>query len=512
MSDAARLAAPRQTSSPSTAASAAALIGILILAAIVRLGQLSAQSLSMDEVKDLELARAGAVSLQISEDRFPPLYHLLLGAWLKVIPGDATGRGFSTLCGVLTVGAVGGLGRVLGGRAAGLWAAGLAAVAPFMTWYSVEARAYSLYLLLASVALWQFAAAMRDNRWSHWAWFAAASIAGAYTHYYFGLLIALSGLASLATRPRGAELRRGLATFAAIAATTAPSLWLLKNDLDQPWGYARDSEFSPWALGYTYFSYLSGYTLGPSLRALHANSNSAAVVAAAPWAAALGGAALLLVVLGLAATPADRRARRAVWLVLFTLAPAVTIGLVSNWASFGYNTRHAVWACLPLLAVMAVGIAHGRPVWLKASAALLLAGAFAFAHWNRLTNPNHANEDARAAAEFIAAEPPAPVFVLSGYMTSPLAAYLPQDWPLAALPEAKSGADAPARAEELICARATPGRTFWLAYTREFHGDPQGVMFAVLEEEFALQRAGQFAGIRLYRGTLTASRERTLGQ
>jgi hypothetical protein len=512
MSDAAKLDASTQTPALTAAAGGAALVAILILAAIVRLTQLNAQSLSMDEVKDLQLARAGVANLQTSEDRFPPLYHLLLGAWLKVVPADATGRGFSALCGVLTVAAVGGLGSVLGGRAAGLWAAGLTAVAPFMTWYSVEARAYSLYLLLASVSLWQFAAAMRDNRWSHWAWFAAASIAGAYTHYYFGLLIALSGLAFLVTRPRGSELRRGLATFVVIAVATAPSLWLLKHDLDQPWGYARDSEFSPWALAYTYFSYLSGYTLGPSLRTLHASPSGAAVVAAAPWAAALAGAALVLVALGLAATPADRRGREAVWLALFSLAPAAIIGLVSDWANFGYNARHAVWACLPLLAVMSVGIANGRPVWVSASAALLLAGAFGAAHWNRLTNPNHANEDARAAAEFIAAEPQRPVFVISGYMTGPLAAYLPQDWPLAALPESKSGKDSPARAAELIRARATPGRTFWLAYTREFHGDPQGVMFAALEEEFALQRAGQFAGIRLYRGTLPASRERTLGQ
>ena len=59
MSDAAPLAAPSQPRSPASATGGAVFIGILILAAVVRLAQLNAQSLSMDEVKDLELARAG---------------------------------------------------------------------------------------------------------------------------------------------------------------------------------------------------------------------------------------------------------------------------------------------------------------------------------------------------------------------------------------------------------------------------------------------------------------------
>ena len=478
-----------------------AFVAVLALAAVVRLLQLNAQSLTSDEVKDLSMARGGVVQLQSSEDRFPPLYHVLLGAWLKLVPWDSTGRGFSALCGVLTVAAMAGLGSQLGGRRTGLWAAGLTAVAPLAVWYSVESRAYALYMLLATVSLWQFAAAMRDDRPRQWAGFAAASIAGAYTHYYFGLLIALAGLTWLAGRRRGAPLRHGLATFVVIAIATAPSLWLLKHDLDQPWGYARTSRASLPGLGYTYFSYLSGYTLGPSLRELHTLSPRDAAVAAAPWIAILGAAAGVLVGMTLRHAESSESRLRAASLVVFCLAPAAVIAAVSHFAGFGYNVRHAAWAFAPLAALMALGAAHGRPRWLAWCAVAVVATAFAVAHANRHTTAAHSNEDVRGVARTLVAESPIlPTFVVSGYMSKPLAAYLPADWPSYSLPDVAIEGDATQLAIAEIRNRCKTGQNFWLAYTREFHGDPHGELLAALRAEFDLKPTADFAGVRLYRG------------
>lgn len=475
---------------------------ILVVAAALRLGQLDAQSLSMDEVKDLAMARGGFVALQDSSDRFPPLYHVLLRQWLKVIPWDETGRGFSALCGLLTVVAGGGLARVGGGDRAGLWAMALMAVAPFAAWYSVEARAYSLYLMLAAGSLWQFAAAMTTNRWPHWLCFAAASIAGAYTHYYFGLLIAVAGLAFLALRPDRATLIRGLSTFSIVALATAPSLWLLKQDLDHPWGYAKNSSFTLPALGYTYFSYLSGYTLGPSLRDLHTLPAREAAVTVAPWLALLGVATVALCGQALWSETPGRRWRAVLLFTIFCLGPAAICGAASQVAGFGYNARHALWACLPLVAALAVGLAHGRPRWLTAAAAALLLVAFTAAHVNRLTSPSHRNEDGRAVANYIAGKAQQPLLVLSGYMLPPISAYLPHSWPTTPLLETADGAGAAAKTIAEVRRQAAPSREFWLAYTREFHGDPTGKLLAALQDAFDLQPEAEFAGIRLYRGTI----------
>jgi hypothetical protein len=477
------------------------LVGVLAVAAIIRLAQLNAQSLTMDEVKDLAMARGSYAELQASEDRFPPLYHTLLHGWLMVVHWDETGRGFSALCGVLTVVAIAGLARTLAGPAAGLWAAGLAAAAPFEVWYSVEARAYGLYLLLGAAALWQFAVAIKDNRPAHWAAFAAACIAGAYTHYYFGLLIALTGLTFLGSKPKQKTLLRGLTTYAIIAAATAPSLWMLRGDLDQPWGYARTSAFTMPGLAYTYFSYLSGYTLGPSLRDLHTMSAREAAMSAAPWVALLGAATTVLLVLAITSFPPDKRKRRLAWLAIFCLAPPAIIGLVSDFGGFGYNTRHVVWASAPLVAVLAAGIANAKPRWLAGVAASMLAVAFAFAHYNRLASNSHRNEDARAVAKFVKEQDPkAPVFVLSGYMSVPLKAYLPAEASVVALPSADSSEDAVQQAVESVRQHTPQGRSFWLAYSRPFHGDPQGTLFAALDSAYELHGIVEFAGFHIYSG------------
>jgi 4-amino-4-deoxy-L-arabinose transferase-like glycosyltransferase len=491
--------------SEATAAPRSPLIAIaliLLVATVLRLGQLNAQSLSMDEARDLEIARGGVASLGASENRFPPLYHVLLSTWLKVVPWDATGRGLSALLGVLTVLAMGGLGRELGGSAAGLWAALLAAVSPFLVWYSLEARAYALYLLVAAVALWQFAAAMKDDASRHWIAFAIACIAGAYTHYYFGLLIALAGLMILVSARLRPSPVLGLCTFGVIAAGTLPSLWLLKNDLDQPWGYARNSEFSLAALGYTYFSYLSGYTLGPSLRELHTVSGGEAAMRAAPWLAAIGASMAILIWQALANASARLRRRYAGCLVVFCIAPAAIIGIVSELAAFGYNVRHAQWAVFPLIVALAMGAAYGRPRWLSVSAVAVLLACFAAALAYRLVDENHRVEDARAVAAYITAhDRQAPTFVLSGYMRLPLAAYMGGDQEPIALPDAGDGENADRRAVDRVRQSASTGQRFWLAYTREFHGDPQGVQLAALENAFELKHVAAFAGFRLFQGT-----------
>lgn len=483
---------------------------ILLAAAVLRLALVNAQSLSMDEVKDLRTARGGFTEILNAEDRFPPLYHSLLSVWLRLCGWDETGHVFSVLCGVLTVWVAGRLGRCVGGRTTGLAAAAVFAVSPFTIWYATESRVYGLYFLLAAAALWQYWLAVWEDRRGGWIGFAAASVLGIYTHYYFGLLTALAGVVFLARRPAWPQLRAGLLAFAAIGVLSLPALWCLEQDLDQPWGFARTSNFTLAGLGYTFFSFFSGYSLGPSLRELHTISAREAAARAAIWLPMLAVPVAVLLVQGVWALKGRRRRMVIVWLATFGLAPTLIVGLVSRFATFGYNVRHVLWSCIVLLIVMAVGMAKGRPRGLATLATALVFVSFLAALYHRTYSDAYRNEDSRAVAAYLQADQdgPAAVFVLSGYMIAPLEYYLPASWPVFPLPDATPDGLALEKAIALIQKQVSRSGKFWLAYSRAFHGDPQGDLFQGLSETFDLQLAAKFAGYRLYRATLRDAKSR----
>lgn len=460
----------------------------------------------MDEVKDLATAHGGWSSISGAENRFPPLYHLLLNGWLALVPNDSSGRLFSVLCGLATVWIIGRLGATIGGPLAGLWAAALAAVAPYTLWYSLETRPYTLYVLIGSLAIWQWTRAIRTNQKVSWAVFGAAAVAGCFTHYYFALLVLISAIAVVAARPSNRTLMNAAITYACVGVACTPIVFMLNSDLDQPWGFARLSKFGVGGWLYTYFSLLSGYTLGPSASALHSLSPREAAIAAAPWGAVLGIATAILLAMALASVTPNDRLRCGAWFVAFCFLPPIAIGAISRASGFGFSPRHVAWIVAPLFASLGMGIANARPLWLGRIATAILAVGFAQAAMNRLNVSDFRNEDARDAANFIVAEEggnPRPVFALSGYMRDPLQFYLPANWSVYWLSDAAEGKSADEtikQAAEQIRAETRSGDRFWVAYSRSFHGDPEGAILAGLRREFDLFEIARCPGIVLYRG------------
>lgn len=101
----------------------------------------------------------------------PPLLPLL-GALLAKLPGDwiAWARLTAALLGTLLVFALHELGRILGGRRTGLWAAGLFAVYPYALFYSARWSTETLYALclvsaVTSLARWRAGDGVRHAGW-----------------------------------------------------------------------------------------------------------------------------------------------------------------------------------------------------------------------------------------------------------------------------------------------------------------------------------------------------------
>ena len=476
------------------------LTGVLLLGLSLRAWGVADQSLSMDEFAELDTA-AQPVAVIVGEvDGFPPLYQLILRGW-TALWGDEGGRWLSVLFGVSTIPIVWLLGRRLGGVATGLWSAFLLATSPFHIWYSQEARSYVLYILLAAATMWLLLRALETDRIEDWGLYAAVSVAGMYVHYYFVLILLIGAIVILWRRRGLGALRRPVAAHVAIGFLAIPLLWILDHDLVFQTGFPDQTSFGIGAWGYTYVSLITGYSLGPSLRELHAMNLREALVAFAPWLLVLVPMLAVLARAGARALP--RPALGA--LALFLLVSVPLIGLIGIVAGVGYNVRYVAWTIIPFLLWLGAGATRWRSWPVGATLAALICLS-ALAIWNRHHLDRYRNEDIRAATTFIAARSGerVPVFTLAGYMWKTAGYYLGRDYAVYPLPDASGDSLRVTRAIGLIRALTPAGSPYWLVYSRAFHGDPNGAVKDALEDRHGLEPAARFSGAVLYRGVVPA--------
>ncbi len=131
----------------------------------------------------------------------PFLYYVLAWPWAGLAGfGEIGVRSFSALVGAAIVPVAYGAGVALVSRRVGVIAAALVSVHPFLVWYAQEARAYSLFALLAACTVLFFGRALRGgDGWDLLGWALAASLALA-THY-FALFLVLPEAVWLLVRP-----------------------------------------------------------------------------------------------------------------------------------------------------------------------------------------------------------------------------------------------------------------------------------------------------------------------
>lgn len=119
-----------------------------------------------------------------------PLYWLGLHWWIQLFGhSDVTVRLFSVLPSLGGLLATYRLGKMAGGRAAGLVAAGLLSISPLAVEVGQEATMYSLSLLLATLALAQALAWLQRGRGARG--YVVLAVLLLYTHYMGALLLAL---------------------------------------------------------------------------------------------------------------------------------------------------------------------------------------------------------------------------------------------------------------------------------------------------------------------------------
>ena len=339
------------------------LAALTLLAAALRFSTLDLQSLWYDEaftpVHVLSASLATTLHGVVRTENTPPLWYIVIWAWTRVFGSGAVALRFpSALAGTLTVPVAWGIARELGGtRRAAIVCAALVAVNPLFVWYSQEARAYGLYVLLSAVAMLCFLRAVHDRTPARLALFALSGALALLTFYFevFLLIPMILWLLRDGWRER--------ATLAAVALPTATGLALVPLVISQ--GGHGTQWISRWALSSRVQAipqyYLTGYSGSP-----------------------LGHGIELLVALLIGVTLAvgvarglDSQTRRGILIALLLAACGILIPLVMALGGADYLApRNVVAAMIPLSALIA--LAAGTPAAGRAGAAAAALVALAF--------------------------------------------------------------------------------------------------------------------------------------
>jgi len=312
------------------------------------------------------------------------------------------------LAGTATIPVVYLLGRRALGRRAGVLAAALTALSPFMIYYSAEARAYGLMMFLLACSTLSMLLAIDTGRGRYWVLFAVCSAAAFYTHYTSAFVLAVQLLWLWWAEPQAR--RRALIANAAAAALVLPwipgliadfrsSTLTLLSALSPFNAHAVRVDIEHWALGYP-------YTVAAGLREIP-GSPSLVLLAAATVLAA-GGVALAARRGGWAGplrwvSPAagrSLRGRRLVLVVALMLATPVgeILGSAVGNHIIGVRDLAASWPYLALAAAAFVTAAGPR---VGTVAALLALAAFALGA-PKLLEARFSRPDYQSAADYVA--------------------------------------------------------------------------------------------------------------
>jgi mannosyltransferase len=366
------------------------LAGIVLVGAVLRFPTLGEQSFWTDEATTWQIVAHGLghVLHQVPQtESTPPLYYVLLWCWSRVFGLSEVGlRSLSAVFGTATIVVMWAIGRRVASERAGLVAALLTAANPFLVWYSQEARAYALLLLLSAVSVLALVRVLSSpSRGRALAWGVTAALALA-AHYYAIVVIVPEAL-WLAVVLR----RRGLLTLERIALGVLPivvvgaaQLPLMIHQNDGRAGYISTSGSLPYRVVQLFKQDLIGE--GQPVKGLLTAICAAAVV----------------IGLGLLLARARREERAAAVMPLAVGLGGVAVAIIVAKVGTDYfNTRNLLptWPALMLVVALGLGASGAGRLGAFGTALLLAVGVFCVVNVD--TNQRYQRLNWRGAAHVL---------------------------------------------------------------------------------------------------------------
>jgi mannosyltransferase len=349
------------------------LVALVVAAAVIRIITIDNQSFWADEaLTAYESSQSFPAMLHTvtSIETTPPLYFVLVWSWAKAFgTSEVALRSISAMAGVALVPITYLCARELLDRRAGLIAAALVAVNPFMVWYSQEARAYMLLTALSGASFLWFLRARRDSSRRSLTWWAGVSALALTTHFFAGFLVAPEAVWLLWTN-------RSRATVVAVGVVAAAQVALLPLTIID----ASGSRGAGWIGRIPRLHRIGQAVIEWGGSTLYRRVTTFAGLAT--------GGALVLILVILLARGGDERTRRAAAVPAvvgaFVFLAPLALGLLG--ADY-FLSRNVIPAFVPVVVLVAVACAAPRARVAGAVLALVLLGIFSFASLDVQTHP-----------------------------------------------------------------------------------------------------------------------------
>lgn len=480
------------------------LVALTLMALVLRLVNLGGMSLWVDEVFTWELVSpqvGGDFASRILAAYQGPLYHAAAWPLVRLVDNAFMLRFPAALAGTIAVPVLGVLGGHLWGRDAGRMAAVLTCISPFLSWYSQEARGYAFVMLFAAGSGLVLFRAMRDGiNLGRSVGLMLLIGAGLMSNFSFIFLLVAYGLTVLlVARPRsGREWFHWTIALGGGVLLALP--WLL--EAAGIWEVGRvvpgaemgsalrgPTTFSPWAIPFTGFALLYGFSLGPSLAALHGPDQLALLRSHAP----LLGVAMLVAMVPLVTSLAQLARRR--WVLLLWIAiPLVGVVLLAVRNVKPFNVRYVatVWPWLTLL--LAAGLCR-LALWPRRLVGAALAALCVVSLIGLQVMPRYAKADIRGAAARVVLANDDAGRVLAPTVGPVVRRYLPRAEVLGCWDEALLTDDA--AADALVARQLAGADTAWYLRARAWELDPHGLLPSALARAGRVERIFEGANVSL---------------
>ena len=339
----------------------AAVGGLTLLAAALRLPTLDRQSFWSDEAISVLLTRMGfgemLRTIPLTEST-PPVYYVVAWLWTRGFGDGEIGlRSLSALAGVAMVPVAYVGGTALLGRRVGVAAAALVAVSPPLVWYSQEARSYALATLVCGASFAAFALVLSSWESRPLVLWPVLSVLAVWTHYFAAFVVAAEAAWLLVSSRRAAVRRAVAATVLGSAAVLPLALEQRANGFTELFGPADR---------------LSGRVVVVAKQLLVGNALRGDRVLAAGVGLVVVASVVFIVVRG------DSAKQRAVFVAATVGGAAFVLPIGLALAGFDYvNMRNALVGMVPLCVAVVAGLVVAAPRGLGVGAMAALCAVLA---------------------------------------------------------------------------------------------------------------------------------------